>query len=172
MICSACGRVVRGPIRGRSTPSAVPRTAAARFFVSSDSSPSATWTAAVWTWRDCWPFAWSVTCWRVRWIRQPAAPRRGARRPDRAAGRRRRRPPSPGVSVRRRSSAPVVALHGGLEAAGDDRRLRVAWQIGNQETEFVAAEACVQVARFARTLEREEVLRADLVGENLARRAR
>ena len=62
--------------------------------------------------------------------------------------------------------APVIALDRLLEAAGDDRRLGAAGQIGNQETELVAAEPGVQIARLARAFEREEILGADLVRED------
>ena len=61
---------------------------------------------------------------------------------------------------------PVVGLDRFLEAVGDLEGLVAAWQIRDQEAEFVAAEAGVQVAPFARALERQEVLGADLVGQD------
>ena len=53
-----------------------------------------------------------------------------------------------------------------LEAVGDLEGLVATWQIRDQKAELVAAEPGVQVAPFARALERQEVLGADLVGQN------
>ena len=53
-----------------------------------------------------------------------------------------------------------------LEAIGDLERLVASGQVGNQETELVAAEPGVQVAPFAGPLQGEEVLGPDLIGQN------
>ena len=111
----------------------------------------------------------------ARWISSAASLRATPRRSATGPSRRQTTPTSTrtGRAASRRSSrAPVVAFDRLLEALGDLHRLGAAGQIGNQEAEFVAAEARVQIARLAAALEREEVLRPDLIGRGSARRAR
>ena len=60
-----------------------------------------------------------------------------------------------------------MTLDGLLEALGNLRRLHAAGQLRDQEAELVAAEAGVQVARVVRALDGEEVVRADLIREDL-----
>ena len=105
----------------------------------------------------------------ARWIKSAASLRATPRRSATGPSRRHTTPTSTFTGSRRQPPIfprPVVAFHGGFEALGDLHRLGASGQIGNQETEFVAAEARVQVARFAAGSTREEVLRSDLIGED------
>ena len=61
---------------------------------------------------------------------------------------------------------PVVRLDRLLEAIGNLERLVAAGQVRDQEAELVAAEPGVQVARLAAALQRQEVLGADLIGQD------
>src|SRR4029079_9690037 len=61
---------------------------------------------------------------------------------------------------------PVVFLDRRLEAARDVGGLAAAGQVGDQEAELVSAAARVQVAPFRAPLDRQKVLRSDLIRED------
>ncbi len=69
-------------------------------------------------------------------------------------------------------AAPVVGGDRLTEPLGNLGRFDAAGELRDEETEFVAAEARVQVARFCAALDREEIVRTNLIGENPAPRAR
>src|SRR5262245_1951674 len=61
---------------------------------------------------------------------------------------------------------PRVRLDGALEAARNLHRLVAARKIRDEKAELVSAEARVEIAPLALPLDREEVLRPDLIGED------
>ena len=63
-------------------------------------------------------------------------------------------------------AAPVVPLDRVLEPIGDFAGFGAPRQVWNQETELVATETRVQIARVAAPFERQKVLGSDLIGEN------